>query len=374
MNASYRLSTVAFTIIALAACAGQSTSSTLPGTGNAAAHTAAASLQFTVYTAGQTPGFPITAGAFDIAAGAKQSKMWFTDPGTPAIGTVTTTGTFTEYTSGLQPNAKPYAIVAAADGNMWFSDYNGLTIGKVRKDGTITEYTNDKLTDTSAKGIAITPDGTPWVIGYGVPSVLAHLTHDHSISFEPFAEDFTPDGTLASDADGNLWFTGQDKSQHAELLERVASTKKIVHIKTHLERQFLPCCPNQAANPMVIGSNGAPWFTTTNYLEPGSTSFFLGTEQSGKVELFRLTHAGLSSSAYPSGIASTGTALWISGGNPLQNKGALWHFTAKGDQKAYAIPYDPISLTVDNAGNPWFTAAFSGSAAQIVQVEGAGSH
>jgi streptogramin lyase len=375
-----RLSTCAFVATLLAACAGTGAgSSSGPNPAlNQAAPTIkkAGALQFQVFTAGQTAGFPSTAGAIDIAPGPNQT-MWFTDGGTPAIGRITSDGTVTEFTSGLPANAEPDAIAAGPDGNMYFSDFRGVAIGKVTSSGTITEYTLPKFTDTNSKAIAFGSDGLPWVVGSGIPSLLAHLTSSGKITVQKLAADFTPDPTLAADASGNLWFTGVNKTLHAELFERVASTGKLVHLPMHMVKQFLPCCPNQSATQMTIGPNGVPWFTTTNYLKQGTTAFYLGTVNGNAFQLLRLTHKGLSTSAYPSGIASTGASsntVWATGGNPFQNNGALWEFAGKSNQKAFPLPYNPLSLTVDSAGHPWFTAVFSGEPSQIVEVTNAGSH
>jgi streptogramin lyase len=374
-----KLSACAFVAALLAACAGTGAGTndgTNPATNPAARPiNKAGALQFQVFTAGQTPGFPASAGAIDLAPGPNQT-MWFTDGGTPAIGRIASDGTVTEFTSGLPANAEPDAIAAGPDGNMYFSDYRGVVIGKVTSNGTITEYSATQFTDTNSKAIAFGSDGLPWVVGSGIPSVLAHLTSSGKITTQKLAPDFTPDQTLAADAHGNLWFTGVNKTQHAELLERVASTGKLVHLPAHMVKQFLPCCPNQSAMQMTIGPNGAPWFTTTNYLKQGTTSFHLGTVEGNAVKLLRLTHKGLTTSAYPSGIASTGATsntLWVSGGNPFQNNGALWEFAGKGNQKTFSVPYNPLSLTVDAAGHPWFTAAFSGEPSQIVEVTNVGS-
>ncbi len=135
--------------------------------------------------------------------------------------------------------------------------------------------------------------------------------------------------------------------------------------------QFLPCCPNTAANTMTIGPGGTPWFTTTSYLRQNRTSFQLGTVDNGKARLYRLTHRGNYGGGYPSGIAFDGTSVWISGNDPLQLTGTLWRFTAKGNQAVFAVPYSPKSLTVDASGNPWFTSLFGGDPSQIVEVLGA---
>ncbi len=110
------------TLIFVAACSGQSGTSAPQAPQLAGPSTKrTGSLNFTVYTAGQTPGFLAGASAVDLALG-PAGDMWFTDAATPAIGRIATDGTVTEFTSGLASGAKPYSIVAGPDGNMWFSD------------------------------------------------------------------------------------------------------------------------------------------------------------------------------------------------------------------------------------------------------------
>ncbi|HXM07926.1 MAG TPA: hypothetical protein VN936_10695, partial [Candidatus Acidoferrum sp.] len=74
---AYRLSVIAILVALLSGCANQNIG-TNPQLQRASGVRSNA-MSFQVYTAGQTPGFPSTAGAFDIASGPSQT-MWFTDP------------------------------------------------------------------------------------------------------------------------------------------------------------------------------------------------------------------------------------------------------------------------------------------------------
>ncbi len=183
-------------LVQLAACSGAGNTSNLPTSAASSAKSgspSASHLQYQVFTAGQTPGFPAGAVADDITPGPNQT-MWFTDEGTPAIGKISSGGTITEYTAGLPSGAAPNAIVAGPDGNMWFSDYRGAVIGKVTSDGTITEYAPKKSLDTHAKGITFGSDGRPWIVAAGVDPVLARLTPQGTISVQHLVRTFTPDG------------------------------------------------------------------------------------------------------------------------------------------------------------------------------------
>ena len=219
---------------------------------------------FTVYTAGQTPGFPAGAAAEDLVAGSG-GAMWFTDPGTPAIGRISAQGTFTEFSHGFAYGARPYTLVAAPNGDFWFSDYSGVTIGRVTPSGKIVEYRGPQQpSGDSAAGIVIGADGKPWFITFGPVPLLGHLTSRGQIELVKLPIDLSPDGTLAADANGNLWFVVVDKHSKADLMERTAQGT-LVKLPMHMVHQSLPCCPHRAPKRLAIGSDGNPWFSTMDY-------------------------------------------------------------------------------------------------------------
>ncbi len=321
---------------------------------------------FKVFTAGVTPGFPATASAQDIVAG-PTGDLWFTDPATPAIGRISQDGKVTEFTAGLPNGARPYAIVPGPDGNVWFSDYRGVAIGRVTPKGNIVEFSNPKFTDENATGVAFGADGTPWLIAPGPQPLLAHVTPQGTLAITRLPSDLTPDGTLASDASGNLWFVVTDKRTKAILVERPPQGG-LLKTPMHMIRQLLPCCPHLAPKRLTIGPDGHPWFTTLGYGHKTSPALFIGTMGANGIELFKVTHLGLSHTAYPSGMAAGASGLWFTGGDPFNPDGALWQTDTHGQQVAYDIPYDPIGLAVDAKGDPWFTAQFTGLPSQIVRV------
>lgn len=324
-------------------------------------------LKFNVFTAGQTQGFPASASAVDLALG-PDGSMWFTDAGTPAIGRVAPDGTITEFSSGLPTGAIPYSIVAGPDGNMWFSDFRGVAIGKVTPKGAITEFDASQYTNSKAMGIAFGTHGEPYVIGFGSQPLLAHLTPQGKIVAKLMSPSLTPFGALAGDAGGNLWFVVTSPPFAGVLFELRAHARGFSRWRMKMHRQELPCCPNQAPKSIAVGSDGNPWFTTFDFGHRNSAASFLGTLDQGKVRLIRIRSKGLSEAAYPSGIAAATNGFWITGGDPFADKGALWHVTANGKQMAYDLPYNPLGVAVDAAGNPWFTTQFSGEPSRIVEV------
>ena len=352
-----------------AACSGQSGTSAPQAPQLAGPSTKqTGSLKFTVYTAGQTPGFLAGAAAVDLAVG-PAGDMWFTDFQTPAIGRIATNGTVTEFASGLIAGAKPYSIVAGPDGNMWFSDNSGVALGKITPDGTITEYSAPQYTNSKSMGIAFGPNGEPWVVGFGSQPLLAHLTQG-TIEAQLLPVTMSPFGALTADSQGNLFFVAQNGHRRAELIERRATGGGLHRTAINMHAIFEPCCPNVAAKSIVMGPDGNPWFTTLDFGRHISGAEFLGTLR-GKVHLIRVSHKGLSAPTYPSGLAASASGLWMTGGDPLAVYGALWHVDTHGKQIAYELPYDPDSLALDAGGNQWFTTHFSQTASSIVEVTGA---
>ncbi|HEY2473507.1 MAG TPA: hypothetical protein VGI19_01780 [Candidatus Cybelea sp.] len=324
-------------------------------------------LKFNVFTAGQTQGFPASASAVDLALG-PDGSMWFTDPGTPAIGRVAPDGTITEFSSGLPTGAIPYSIVAGPDGNMWFSDFRGVGIGKVTPQGAITEFDASQYTNSKAMGIAFGTRGEPYVIGFGSQPLLAHLTPQGKIVAKLLSPNLTPFGALTADAGENLWFVVTVPPFKGVLFEQRPHARDFSRYPMKMVRQELPCCPNQAPKSIAVGTDGNPWFTTLDFGHRNSPAAYVETLDQGKVRLIRIRYKGLHESAYPSGIGVAANGVWVTGGDPFADKGALWHVSANGKEAAYDLPHNPLGLAVDAAGNPWFTTQFSGEPSRIVEV------
>lgn len=96
-----------------------------------------------------------------IASG-PDSNLWFTEPSGPAIGKMTTSGTLTEYTTGITAASKPYYIVAGPDGNLWFTEFTGNKIGRISTTGTVTEFTSGLSGGSAPEGITAGGDNGIW--------------------------------------------------------------------------------------------------------------------------------------------------------------------------------------------------------------------
>ncbi len=373
-NAYSTRALVTFALLAslsLAGCAGGGSPTPLPRDVAANASLLPQGISFTTFTAGATPGFLAGAFAYDIAAGSN-GDIWFTDPGTPAIGRISAAGNVTEFRTGLTPGAVPFVIAAAPDGSMWFTDFNNVEIGRITTSGVISEFRAPQYTNESSQGIGFGKNGLPWFITTGPNPLLVNVTPNSSanggLSVTALPTDLSPDGSLTADSSGNLWFIASDANSKGVIGERT-SAGQLKRIATKLIRVFLPCCPNSTPKHLAIGSDGNPWFTAFGFGVGQSPANWIGTVNGGNVSLYKVPLKGSPGPVYPSGFASGTQLSWFTGGDPFGPKGELWQTDLQGNQTGYAlVTYDPLGLTVDKNGNPWFTSFWKGLPSQIVKV------
>lgn len=250
---------------------------------------------------------------------------------------------------------------------MWFTDSAGVAVGRITPQGAITEYSAPQYTDERAQGLAFGADGRPWFVTFGPKPLLVHVTKQGTLSVVHLPPGLSPDGSLVSDRGGNLWFVAINLSTAAILVER-RTDGTLVKIPTHLVSMAKPCCPNLAPKRLVIGPNGNPWFTSLSYGSARSPANFIGRDEAGRVTLIRVTNKGVPYPTYPSGLAAGSAKLWFTSGNPFLPNGALTQMDTQGNQVAYQVPYNPLGLTVDGNGHPWFTTLWSGLPSQIVEA------
>jgi virginiamycin B lyase len=219
---------------------------------------------FTRYTKGLTA--PANSGApapTSIAVG-PDGDLWFTDPGTAAIGRLDpATGAITEYRTGLASEALPGEIVAGPDGNLWFTDdaiYGSATaahgaIGQIDPStGAITEYSAGMTPNTEPGGIAAGPDGALWftlapdpaasqaAIGRIEPGSGAITVYTAGLRPTSFPS------AIAAGPDGALWFA--DAGQ----IGRIEPGSDTI-----TEYAGLPADSTVVA--IVAGPDGGVWFT-----------------------------------------------------------------------------------------------------------------
>ena len=257
-----------------------------------------------------------------IAAG-PDGNVWFTDTDAGAIGSITPSGSFTEF---VQDHTYPnvyfvQGIATGVDGNLWFGgllDVNGPKIGRITPDGTVTKFSipffdvpgTDEQEQT-IRGLTAGPDGNVWynedvyphsqaigrvtpdgqatamylsplnLNGFGTAGIttgpdgnvwfitggrgeLGRITPDGQTALfpTPSSQDaFTPKATLTVGPDGNLWATGVQADMHTGH-DISASIDRIT-----LDGQFteFPLPLANLPGSITLGPDGNLWFT-----EPGA--------------------------------------------------------------------------------------------------------
>jgi streptogramin lyase len=180
-------------------------------------------------------------------------NLWFSDRN-GAVGKITTGGTVTRFTSGLNSGSAVRSIAMGPDGNMWFSDP-----GATRAVGMINPTTHAisefSLPATSMPlGIAAGPDGNVWFTDSGTPRAIGMINPTtHAIS--EFSSGLNPGTTLqqglVAGPDGNLWFT---ESTPGAIGMINPTTHVISHFSNGLNAGSVP------GASIVVGPDGALWF------------------------------------------------------------------------------------------------------------------
>jgi streptogramin lyase len=257
-------------------------------------------------------------------------NLWFSDRGSPgvagSVGQITTGGTVTRFTSGLNPGSAVRSIVMGTDGNMWFSD-PGTTraVGMINPTThAISEFSSGLNAGSMPLGIAPGADGNIWFTDNGTTKAIGMINPTtHAIT--EFSSGLTPGTTLqqgmVAGPDGNLWFT-----------ESTPGGIGMINPTTHVISEFRIGL-NAGSVPgasIVVGPDGALWF-----MDGGTTQAI------GRID--PTTHA---ISEFTTGL-NPGAAL---GRIAVGPDGNLW-FGDKGTTKAiYVMNPTTHAITQDSAG------------------------
>ena len=196
-----------------------------------------------------TPGDPT-----DIAAG-PDGNLWYVDPAANLVGRITTGGSITEFTDGLDPAAEPTAITKGPDGKLWFTEKGTGRIGKITTGGNITEFTSGLSGSDEPADIATGPDGNLWFTLNADPGGIGRITPEGDVM--QFSDDLTMNSRplgIAAGPDGALWFT---ESAAPGRIGRISTDGDITEYSNGLLL---------ITNPWFIsaGPDGNMWFTGNN--------------------------------------------------------------------------------------------------------------
>ncbi len=111
--------------------------------------------QLVEYSTPQTPNVPNSIREIDSAYG----TLWYTNPSTNKIGSITTSGHDVEY--GRLSGA-PSGITATSNGVLYFTEPSKDIVGRITTTGAITEW---RTTIPSPTDLVLGPDGNLWVTG-----------------------------------------------------------------------------------------------------------------------------------------------------------------------------------------------------------------
>jgi streptogramin lyase len=171
-------------------------------------------------------------------------------------------GQITEFTA---PGSNPAQVVAGPDGNLWFSDRNGA-VGRITTGGTVTEFTSGLNPGSAVRSIAMGPDGNMWFSDPGTTRAIGMIdptTHAISEFSSGLNAGSMPLG-IAAGPDGNVWFTDS------------GTTKAIgmINPTTHAISEFSSGL-NAGSNlqqGLVAGPDGNLWFTDQGVRSASSAS------------------------------------------------------------------------------------------------------
>lgn len=274
----------------------------------------------TEYNAGLDP----NSGPFDIKNG-PNGQLWFTESGFTdtcgtipnGIGSITTSGVVTNYTSGFTTCAGPYGITAGADGNLWFTEYTAGVYGKMTTSGSVSEFSNLPTSNSAPAMITSGADGNVWFSEAAGNNITRATIAANPPAASEFADGNGPYG-ITQGPDGNTWFTDCSGSGTADAIGKIDALGNITYYTANLTQGS---CPVE----ITAGPDGSLWFTEysgnnigritvtgtiTEYTIPTANSlpYFIATgsdgslwfTESGANQIGRLNPAAVGGLATPS--------------------------------------------------------------------------
>jgi virginiamycin B lyase len=230
----------------------------------------------------------INSEAFDITLG-PDGTLWFVffngfagSKFTTSLIRMTPDGAMTAFP--LPPNVFVSLLLFGPDGALWFSKGNKL--GRMTSDGQFSEYPVPAPASAPRNGelvdLCVGPDGALWYAWGGVNSIGRMTLSGQA---KNFAVPYTG-LQIISGPDGALWYTEGGPPDQGQL---IGSRRPGVfgHITTEGVVTEVPIETNLAPLVMVLGSDGALWFTL---FEPRDQTMRLArTAAGGQVTIYSTT-------------------------------------------------------------------------------------
>ena len=205
--------------------------------------------EFTVPTANAQP---------QMIIGGSDGNLWFTEfstspaPGTSKIAKVTTTGTFTEFSTLFAPPPpdNPLGLVDRLDGNVWYVANGSSRVGFQGMSSGVAGETSIPTANSGPFGIATAPDNNLYYTESATDKI-GRIANLFSAQSEISLTTGTVPESIVRGPDGNLWFAENGTSK----IGRLSPSSFAV------TGEFPTLTPNAQPVGIVVGQDGALWFT-----------------------------------------------------------------------------------------------------------------
>ncbi len=188
--------------------------------------------------------FPAPFGIYSIANGS-DGNLWFTVGGANKIGSITPTGTITEFPIPTS-SSYPLGITSGPDGNLWFTEMDANQIGRITPAGIVTEFPIP-TSNTNPFVLTSGPDGNLWFTESGGNNI-GMITPAGTITEFPIPTSNGVAVGITTGPDGNLWFTEESGNK----IGRVTPAGVVTEFSLS---------PNSQPERIISGSDGNLWFT-----------------------------------------------------------------------------------------------------------------
>jgi streptogramin lyase len=226
-------------------------------------------------------------------------------------------------------------MTTGPDQNLWFTaSPNGATdmvVGKITLDGTVTEYPVEAR-EGRANSIASGADGNLWFVEEGANAIGRSSVNGKVTSFPLPGEKSRPTAITAG-ADGNLWFTE-------------GGTSKVGRITPDGQITEFPLPPGRLPSAITAGADGNLWFT-----EGGRANRVGRITTSGEIEEFRVPGSSAGLNAIDAGPDGN---LWFT----EEAAPKVGRVTPKGQVTQFVVPVGggTSSIVSGPEGKLWFVS------------------
>jgi streptogramin lyase len=330
---------------------------------------------FHEYPLPDLPRFGGTVAIHGITAG-PDGNVWFTDTNANAVGSITPSGSITEFAeAGL---FMPRGIATGADGNLWVASRTGhaptAVVTRITPDGTSTNFPVPVFLEgtfgiPSTLSVTLGPDGNIWYseAGYSVISSIGNVTPDGQATGYPIpgSRNFVVDEGMTAGPDGNVWFVA----------DVVTGNNPVGRITPDGQYTLFPTPHDEhAISSITAGPDGNLWAGAFQQDRPGhQAGAFAAIDRitvDGQFTVFRLPQHPDTGFA-PSITVGPDGNIWFTE-SALNRIGSM---TLDGQITEYDVPTpnsQPELITAGPDGNIWFTEPGSGQIGEFVLNDAGG--